>query len=108
MSRTTRRTQKHLIDRWVGSREANHADSWWVMYRYPTCTFEQAYDRCKARYTRDHHSGHYGVPRWYRRRCGSKELRLREQRALHRHWHQDSFDAYSPDNRCRGAGYYWF
>ena len=108
MSRTLRRNKKHLIASSVGSREDNQRDCWWLMHRYPTLTFDQAYDRRRHRYTRDHHSGHFGVPRWYRRRHGSKKLRMREGHLLFLHDREDSWEAHSPDSRCRDAKWYWW
>lgn len=108
MSRTLRRNKKHLIDRWVGNRETNRADPWWLMYRYPTLTFDQAYERSRSRYTRDHSSGHFGVPRWFRRRHGAKVIRLREKSAIYIHLHDDSWDSHLPDSRCRNAKWFWW
>ena len=108
MSRTFRRKDYRLINRWVGSREEHTRDPQWLMYRYPTLTFDQAYARLVACYTRDHHKGHYGVPRWFRRLHGSKQLRLNESIKLHRHQWDDSWDNHVPESRCRNAKWYWW
>lgn len=108
MSRTFRRNKKTLIDRHVGTRDENLRDSWWILNRFPTCTAEKAYEKAVARYTRDHHSGHYGVPRWFRRQHGSKQIRLNENHKLHRYLLEDRLEAHAPENRVRDAKWYWW
>ena len=108
MSRTIRRNQKWLTNYYVGSREECVKDPHWVMHRYPTLTFEQAYAREKARLHRDHNPGHYGVPRWFRRLHGSKQIRLNEKAALHRCVRHDQYDVHAPDSKARNAAWYWW
>lgn len=108
MARTTRRNKKHLIQRHCGTREENVKDPWFVMWRYPTLTFEQAYARTRARLHRDHRSGRFGVPNWFRRQHGVFKVRHKEKHAIHRHLRDDSWDNHLPDNRVRGAGWYWW
>ena len=108
MSRTYRRNKKHLIRLCVGTREENLREPWVPMYRYPTLDFERAYERQKARFTRDHHSGKFGVPRWYRRQLGTKMLRLRETHRLLRCMRDDSWESHAAESRCRNAKWYWY
>jgi hypothetical protein len=109
MSRTLRRNKKHLILDHVGAPDKCKRDGWWMGHcHYRDLPFEQAYARSVHRYTRDHHNGYYGIPRWYRRLHGSKDVRLRENQALHVHHHRDSWDAHIPETRYRSKGYHWF
>lgn len=106
MSRTLRRNKKHLINDHVGTFDEFRGYDWWLRRRYPGLTAEQAYERAVHRYTRDHHPGYFGVPRWYRRMHGSKAVRVRENQALRVHHRYDSWDAHIPESRYRSAGYY--
>lgn len=108
MSRTLRRNKKHLIDDHVGTREANQRDDWWMRYRYPDLSFEQAYARAVHRYTGDRPKGRFGIPRWYRRMHGSKEVRVRENHALYLHRREDTWESHAPENRYRSTGYAWW
>lgn len=108
MSRTFRRTRPHEIRQRYGTRSEEAKEPWWIMCHYPTLTFEQAYERAVARYHRDHPSGHYGIPRAFRRLHGSKAVRLSEYRAIHRGLRRDEWDDHLPDNRFRGVAQYWY
>lgn len=108
MARTFRRNKKYLILKVVGTIEQVYDDRAWFQWRYPDLSLELAYSRCKAHYTRDHHSGHHGVPRWFRRMHGSKALRLDEQCKLHRSIRRDEWDDHLPENRTRNASWYWW
>lgn len=108
MSRTYRRNRQYLIDHWVGRPSEMEEASWWLMSLYPTLTLQQAYDRHRTRYRRDHASGHYGVPRHFRRLHGSKRLRTQEAIKLHRGMRSGEWDNHLPESRARNAAYYWF
>ena len=108
MSRTFRRTQPHLIRQWLGSREEAERDGWWLMRRYPTCTFDQAYDKARARHLRDHPRGRFSPPRAFRRRFGSKLVRCREAAKLHRGLRSGEWDDHLSESRTRDAKWRWF
>ena len=108
MSRTFRRNKKWQINHYIGSYEENAEDPWYTMYRYPTLTYDQAYDHMRARLTRDHHPGHYGVPRWFRRMHGSKHVRMKEKARLFRCWQRDEWDQHFSENRMRNAKWFWW
>lgn len=108
MSRTLRRNKQYLIDQVVGSYEERTRDTWWLNYLYPGLTTDQAYERSVARFTRDHHSGHYGVPRWYRQLHGSHKVRRREKAHLHHCLKEDALDTHLPDSRCRDSFFYFW
>lgn len=108
MARTFRRNKKYLILKVVGTIEHTYDDRAWFQWRYPDLAPELAYSRCKARYTRDHHPGRHGVPRWFRRMHGSKALRLDEQCKLHRSLRRDEWDDHLPENRTRNASWDWW
>lgn len=108
MSRTYRRQQPHLRNANLGTRSDEARDPWWLMYRYPTLTFDQAYDRALARFHRDHHRGHFNAPRDFRRRWGSKLIRCRETQKLHRHLRRDEWDDHLSEHRARDANWRWF
>ena len=108
MSRTFRRTQQYVARCNLLTRSEEVKDPWFVMYRYPTLTFDQAYDRQKARFHRDHNSGKFGVPRNFRRRLGSKQLRLKAAHGLHVGLRLDEWDGHVCEHRARNAKRYWF
>lgn len=108
MARTTRRNKPHLISSYVGSFDEFLQDPWWLSKRYHGCTMEQAYAQYKARYTRDHRSGRYGVPHWFRRLHGSKDLRLCESHKLHCALRSENWESHLPDSRRRNAKWYWW
>jgi len=108
MSRTTRRNKKHQIESFVGTREENLRDPWWRLGYRHDLTPEQMYERRVHWYTRDHRSGRFGVPNWYRREHGVFRTRRRETINLHRHLRADSWDNHLPENRQRDSMYYWW
>lgn len=108
MSRTTRRNNKQLIDRYLGTYDELKLRAQHVIDRYPDgLTFEQAYTRDRARYTRDRRAGIHGRPNWWRRVNGVWLIRQREQQALHYHLRTDSWDEHLPENRPRVRHGYW-
>lgn len=108
MSRTTRRNKKHLINQFVGTREENLIDPWWRFNYDEGLTHEQMYERRVHWYTRDHRTGRFGVPRWYRQMHGVHLYRRLEKHKLHKHLREDSFDNHLPDPRIRDSMYYWW
>jgi hypothetical protein len=108
MSRTTRRNKQHLIDSYVGTRDECLRDPWWRGWYGQGVSPELAYDRLVARYTRDHRSGRFGVPNWYRREHGVFRTRRKEKIAIHQHLRTDSWDNHLPENRSRDHRYYWW
>lgn len=107
MSRTTRRNKKHLIDSFVGTREEALRDPWW-RYGKSDLSPEQVYERRVHWYTRDHRSGRWGVPNWYRREMGVFRTRRKEKLKIHQHLRDDSWDNHVPEGRTRDAKYYWW
>lgn len=109
MSRTVRRNKKHLIHSFCGAPDTVQKDPWWVLMRYRDLTPEKAYARNVARYTRDHPSGRFNVPNWYRREHGVFRLRRREKQAIHRHMRADCWESHLPDNRmCESMYQFWW
>jgi len=108
MARTIRRKTKWLEHHYVGTREECLNDVMWWHSRYKSLTPEQAYERRIARLHRDHHQGHWNVPRDFRRTYGSKKVRTREAQKLHRHLRRDEWDDHLPINKGRSAAWYWF
>ena len=107
MSRTTRRNKKYFIDRYLGTREELERNAQYLIDRYPDgLTFEQAYERNRARYTRDRHSGIHGKPNYWRRVNGVWKIRQHEQQSLHHHLRTDSWEEHLPENRQRRG--YWY
>lgn len=105
MARTYRRNKKHLVLDHCGTFEETRDDRWWDDAHL---TPEQTYARRVARFTRDHPSGRFGVPHWYRRLHGSKRLRLLELIKLRRHLRDGEWEKHLPENRTRTAKWYWW
>lgn len=108
MSRTTRRNKKHLINSFVGTRDECLRDPWWRNGSYGSITPEQAYERRVHWYTRDHRSGRFGVPRWYRHEHGAHAMRRLENHRLRKHVREDTLEVHLPDSRMRNSAYYWW
>lgn len=108
MSRTTRRNKQPLIDSFVGTRDENLKDPWWRNRSRDDLTPEEIYERRVHWFTRDHRSGMFGVPNWYRREHGVFRTRRRERLALHRHTRLDCWETHAPENRQRDSQYFWW
>lgn len=108
MSRTTRRNKQHLINSYVGTREESLRDPWHRLWNNEHLTPEQKYERHVHWYIRDHRSGKFGIPRWYRHEFGAGLKRRRERAAIHRHTRDDSWDLHLPESRYRDSMYYWW
>ena len=108
MSRTFRRNKKYLVRQVVGTWDDHVADQWWVRRRYQGLTLRQSYEKRVARYRRDHHSGHYGVPGWFVRMQFNRPLRREDRRELHRCLRNDEWDDHLPPRMFRAASWYWW
>lgn len=86
MSRTFRRNKKHSINSFVGTKEEcrqEYDQTGFVGWRSREGTFEQQYQHRLHWYTRDHRSGRFGVPYWYRRMMRTKPERLSARHQIH-------------------------
>lgn len=109
MSRTTRRNKKYLINAYLGTKSEFCDDPWTQAYAAQQgLTVLQHYQQRKARYTRDHRTGRFGVPRWYRHEHGAHAMRRLEKHRLHRALVTDSLDNHLPDQRMRNSAFYWW
>lgn len=136
MSRTKRRTQKHLIAERFGNlsqflqdnyykapimsgrvKQWNMGFSWnegffvangYVTRKYHGCMAVQVYQKKVAAFTGDTRSGLHGVPRWYRNLHGARPIRRNERAKLHRHLREDCWESHLPDSRFRNSKYYWW
>lgn len=120
MSRTLRRIKKHQVLQFCGTFE--EFVQWELRYppiskyrkgstefdRHAQLDLHRKYVRKIVRYTRDHHSGHYGVPRWYRQMNGALPMRRRENGAIRRRIENNCWDDHLPESRCRSHRYYWW
>ncbi len=111
MSRTIRRNKKHLIQSYCGNldelrQEFAHGCRW--VKDSHILGIDRAYQRKVARFTRDHRSGRFGIPRWYRQMHGVHLYRRLEKQKIHKHLREDSFDNHLPEPRIRDSMYYWW
>ncbi|QVD49233.1 hypothetical protein LUCX_163 [Xanthomonas phage vB_XciM_LucasX] len=109
MSRTTRRNNPYLLDRYIGTRAEFCNDSWQIYKAEKKgLTLEKAYQQRLHWFSRDHRSGRFGVPAWYRRLHGAHLIRRHEAAKLHKHLREDSWEVHQPDSRFRDSMYYWW
>ena len=109
MSRTYRRQQKFRINQHVKEEESTHCGlEPYVVPRLRHLTDDERIKYHRAWISRDHRSGLFGVPRWYRRKYGTEVVRKKEKQELHRCLVQGDWDDHLPDNRVRDSMYYWW
>lgn len=106
MSRTRRRNNRDIIRQHCGRREDIDR---WDRERWPGRDDDHVYARRINDFIRDHHSGIYGIPRWWRRQHWTQPLRRDGKRELYRCLQLGSWDDHLPT--CLGGdlrhGYYW-
>ena len=109
MSRTKRRQEKYRIEQYVAEEEsAKCGREPYVAPLLRHLTTEQRLKYHRAWISRDHRSGLFGVPRWYRQLYGCDVVRREEKKKLHRCLRQDCWEDHLPDSRVRDSMFYWW
>lgn len=107
MSRTFRRNKKHLMERQIGDLEHFHRNYSYWMWRYPCLNIVQIHERVTARYLRDHKSGIFSAPRWFRHQDYNGPERRAERIEIHRCIRADTWDDHLTGHHARGARRQW-
>ena len=81
-------------------------DDYWLR-RMKGLTPEQAKAWAISHFHRDHHSGHYGVPRWFRNRF-NRDDRHDQRREIYRCLKQEDFDDFLVIDNPDSAKWYWW
>lgn len=105
MSRTIRR--KGQFERLIGTYEEFCQDYSYWMWRRPCLNIQQIFEKERAHFYRDQHSGHYGVPRWFRN-WYMREERRQQRQQIHRCIRADEWGDFlviNPPDRSKW--YFW-
>lgn len=105
MSRTFRRNKKHLIFIWCGTLE--EVDDW-DRKRFKGHSDKQIFYKRVHRFTRDHHSGKYGTPRYFRSIYFMRPERRMAYTELQRCIRKGEWDDHLTPKLDRGARRDWF
>lgn len=108
MSRTIRRKQSYLTRSYLGPKDDYFYPHpiYWTLEGSPDLTPQQNYDRQCARFHRDHPSGRFGVPRFYRSLYGARLNRRIERAKIHHGIRDDSWDGHFGEPRTRDHAFW--